>query len=278
MAGSSETTSFADQSTSVVMLNVKPSQNLILDLTASCYNESLRSIIECLHFSPLDQALTMVESISLIHLSKAFSTLSYVLADDVINFEIDSKKSSINKARFCRMLGFGTSEGPVDPALISSFGLIHMFYQMGYNNDIFFSYTSSRIPTFLLCGMVFSPCCSRASLNVVSAPTTQVCSLLPSFTVCIMTSTWITVLFSGHNLFKAHLLPLILLKFPMLGFGPLSSKEPWFTLTFLLLVMLLLMRFRSYIFQHLCCPLQLSSISLEQFQRSCLQRCLRIML
>ncbi|CAI9290477.1 unnamed protein product [Lactuca saligna] len=65
MAGSSETTSFADQSTSVVMLSIKPSQNLILDVNSSRYHEVLRLMIECLTFSSLGQALTMAESFPL---------------------------------------------------------------------------------------------------------------------------------------------------------------------------------------------------------------------
>lgn len=99
MVGSSKTASFPDQSTSVVMLNVKPGQNLILDLTASCYIDVLLPMIECLRFSRLAKALTMAKSIPLIHLSKVFSTISYVLADDSINFEVDSRKTSITKAR-----------------------------------------------------------------------------------------------------------------------------------------------------------------------------------
>lgn len=62
----------------------------------------------------------MGKSIPLIHLSSAFSTTSYVLAAGAINFEVDSRKTSITKARFCRMLVFGTTEGMVDLGSISS--------------------------------------------------------------------------------------------------------------------------------------------------------------
>ena len=82
---------------------------------------------ECLRFLPLAQALTMAESIPLIHLSKVFSIASFVLADDVINFEVESRKTFLTKDQLCIMLGFGTSEGLVDPNSISSVDLIHMF-------------------------------------------------------------------------------------------------------------------------------------------------------
>lgn len=105
-------------------------------LTLQWYLTANDRVFECLCFPPLAQALTMVEYIPLVHLSKAFSAASYVLADDVINSEVDSRKSTITKARFWRMLGFGTTEGMVDPNLISSVDLIHMFYQMGYNGEL----------------------------------------------------------------------------------------------------------------------------------------------
>lgn len=41
MDGSTETTSLADKSTSMIMLNMKPSQDLIIDLESSRYNEAL---------------------------------------------------------------------------------------------------------------------------------------------------------------------------------------------------------------------------------------------
>ncbi|CAI9302534.1 unnamed protein product [Lactuca saligna] len=107
MAGSSKTASFSYQSTSMVMLNVKPGQNMILDLTASRYNEALRPMVECLRFSPLAQALTMAESIPLIHLSNAYSSTSFIQANDVITFEVASCKISITKDLFYRILGFG---------------------------------------------------------------------------------------------------------------------------------------------------------------------------
>ncbi|CAI9297226.1 unnamed protein product [Lactuca saligna] len=169
MAGSSETTLFTDQSTSVITLNVKPGHNLILDLTASCYNEALRPMIGCFHFSPLAQALTMEKSIPLIHLLKALSTTSYVPSNDAVNFEVDSQKIAITKAQFCRMLGIGGSEGLVDPDSISSVDLIHMFDQMGYNDDL------TLLSKFKYCNLppmwndLFTFLCKRFSERVPSS-------------------------------------------------------------------------------------------------------------
>lgn len=128
MVGSSETTSFSDQFASMMMLNVKPQQNLTLDIDSSRYPEALRPMIECLRFSPLAQALTMAKSVPLVHLSKAYSTANYNQAEGVITFEVASHKTSISKSRFCRRLGFAITEGLVDPDSISSSTLIEMFY------------------------------------------------------------------------------------------------------------------------------------------------------
>lgn len=114
------------------MLIVKVGKNFILDLTASRYNEALCAMIECLRFLPLAQALTIAESIPPVYLSKAYLSATYVLADDVINFVVDSQKTSITKSRFCRILWFDTTERLVDLDSISFIDLIHMFYQMGY--------------------------------------------------------------------------------------------------------------------------------------------------
>ncbi|CAI9263712.1 unnamed protein product [Lactuca saligna] len=136
MAGSSETTSSADQSTSFIMLNLKPCQNHILDLDSSRYNEPLRPMVECLRYSPLAQALIMVESIPLVHLSKAYSSATYIKVDGVITFKVATNMTSINKAYLCRMLGIELSEVLVDPDSDSSIDLINMFYHMGYIGDI----------------------------------------------------------------------------------------------------------------------------------------------
>ena len=59
------------------MLTVKHGQNLIIDLDFSHYNELLRTMVECLKFLPLAQALTMVETVSLVYLSKTYASAIY---------------------------------------------------------------------------------------------------------------------------------------------------------------------------------------------------------
>lgn len=136
MAASTKTTSFVDQSTSVIMMNIKSGQNLILDLDASRYNEVLKPMIECLRYSLLVQALTMAGTILLVHLSKAFSSATYNQREGVIHFEVASNKTSISKSHFCKILGLSTTVELVDPESISIIALIDMFYQMGYNGDV----------------------------------------------------------------------------------------------------------------------------------------------
>ena len=72
----------------------------------------------------------MVESVPLVHLSKAYSSAIYCQQDGVIHFEVASHKSSISKARFCKLLGFASTEGLMDTESISSIALIEIFYQM----------------------------------------------------------------------------------------------------------------------------------------------------
>ena len=74
MASSSKHVSFADQLASLIMLNVKNGQNMIIDIDSSTYDKFLRPIIECLKFSTLARALTMAKSVPLVHLSKAYSS------------------------------------------------------------------------------------------------------------------------------------------------------------------------------------------------------------
>lgn len=136
MAGSSENVLFANQSTSVIMLSIKLNQNMIIDLDASRYNELIRPMIDCLKFSTLIKALTLAETVPLVHLSKAFSTAIYIKSDDVINFEVANHKTSISKPHLCKLLGLTTSEVSVDPESIPSISMIEMFYHMGYSGDI----------------------------------------------------------------------------------------------------------------------------------------------
>ncbi|CAI9261906.1 unnamed protein product [Lactuca saligna] len=78
MAASSETTSHAYKTASTILLNIKPNQNLALDLDSSHYSEVLKSLIECLCYSLLAQALTMSESVPLIHPSSVYSSANYM--------------------------------------------------------------------------------------------------------------------------------------------------------------------------------------------------------
>lgn len=128
MANSTETLFLAEQTTSSVMLNIKPNQNLILDLDSPKYTYSLKSMIECLHYSPLVQALTMAENVPMVRLSKAFSTATYQHCEAMITLEVGSHKSLISKARFSKILGFSSTDGLVDPKSISSSLIMEMFY------------------------------------------------------------------------------------------------------------------------------------------------------
>lgn len=112
----------------MIMLNINPNQNLIIDLDASRYNSLIRPLIECLKFSPLMKALTMSEDVPLVHLSKAFSTAIYNKTEEVFYFEVSSHKTSITKANFCKLLGLVTSDVSVDPDSILTTSLIEMFF------------------------------------------------------------------------------------------------------------------------------------------------------
>ena len=113
--------SFAYQSTSVIMLVVKPNQNLIIDLDASRYNTQIRPLIEYLKYSPLMKALTMSKYAPLLSTTK---------------FEVSNYKTSITKPNFCKFLEHVLLDVNVDPESIPTTSLIDMFYQMGYNGDI----------------------------------------------------------------------------------------------------------------------------------------------
>lgn len=128
MVASFETTSHAGQTASTVLLNINPNQNLSLDLDSSRYSNVLKPIIECMHYSPLDQALTMFGFVALVHLSKAFSSTNYNQSEGLITFDVDSHKTSISKVRFYMMLGFSSIDGLIDPESISSSEIIKMFY------------------------------------------------------------------------------------------------------------------------------------------------------
>ncbi|CAI9281016.1 unnamed protein product [Lactuca saligna] len=117
------------------MLNVKPNQNLIIDLDSSCYNALIRILIKCLKFSPLMKAITMSEDVPLVHLSKDFSTAIYKI-EDIINFEVLNRNTSILKPNFYKLLALVTPKVSIDPESIPTTYLIEMFFQMGYTGDI----------------------------------------------------------------------------------------------------------------------------------------------
>lgn len=102
---SSEIVSFEDQSSSVIISNIKATQNLIVDLDASRYNALIKPLIECLRFSPLMKVMTMYEDVPLIHLSKAYSMSIYNKYDEIVSYEVSSHKTSISKANFCKFEG-----------------------------------------------------------------------------------------------------------------------------------------------------------------------------
>lgn len=108
MAASSKNVCFADQSASMIMLSVKPNENMIIDLDDTRYNALLRPIIERLKFFPLMKALTMVDEVPLVNLSRAYSSAIYNIHDVVISFEVANYKTSMNKPNFCKLLGLVT--------------------------------------------------------------------------------------------------------------------------------------------------------------------------
>lgn len=125
---SSETPSVAEQMAKSTLLNIKPNQNLILDLDSSKYVVSLQPLIECLRLSPLAPTLTMAENVRLVHLSKAFSTVGYQEGEVIIMFDIGTQKTSIAKSRFSQLQGFSQHGDLVDPECISSSAILEMFY------------------------------------------------------------------------------------------------------------------------------------------------------
>lgn len=74
----------------------------------------------------------MAELIPLFNPSKAYSSVTYIQADEIITFEVSTNRTSINKGQFCTMLGLDSFEGLVDWNSISSTDLVNMFYHMVY--------------------------------------------------------------------------------------------------------------------------------------------------
>ena len=92
MAASSETPSVTEQMAHSTLLNIKANQNLILELEPSKYDAFLQLLIECPRYSPLVIALMKTKNVPLVHLSKAYSTASYLKEVEKITFEIGNHK------------------------------------------------------------------------------------------------------------------------------------------------------------------------------------------
>ncbi|CAI9276736.1 unnamed protein product [Lactuca saligna] len=92
----------------------------------------LQPLIECLHYSPFAIALTKIENVPLVHLSKAYSTASYQQVEEMIKFEIDTKKTQITKSQFISLLGIPLGCDLVDPESVSNSAILEMFFQIGY--------------------------------------------------------------------------------------------------------------------------------------------------
>ncbi|CAI9299382.1 unnamed protein product [Lactuca saligna] len=145
---SSEKLSFIDQSESMIILAIKPNENLIINSDASRYNSPIKPMIECLKFSPLMKALTMAEVVPLIHLCKSFSMVIHAKTREIVNFEVANNKTSINKANFHKLLVLVSSNDGIEPESIPTIGLIEMFYHMGYtiNTSLLFKFRKSFLP------------------------------------------------------------------------------------------------------------------------------------
>ncbi|CAI9264710.1 unnamed protein product [Lactuca saligna] len=86
--------------------------------------------------SLVDHALSMIENVPLIHLSKAFSTARYLESGSIITFEVGTQQTSITKAGFSQLLGFPASRDLIDPESISSSSILEMFFQKGYLENL----------------------------------------------------------------------------------------------------------------------------------------------
>ncbi|KAI3701012.1 hypothetical protein L2E82_45654 [Cichorium intybus] len=153
MAASSS--SFNDQSDIVIMLDVKPNQNMIIDLDSSRYNAILQPMMECLKYSRISQALTMSESVPVVHLSSAYSSAIYNKAEETISFEVASHKTSISKSRFSRLLGFTSHDNLVDPDSISCNGLFTLLFK-GLSERVAGSDSTSRLFYTIIYGLYHS--------------------------------------------------------------------------------------------------------------------------
>ncbi|KAI3524142.1 hypothetical protein L1887_02794 [Cichorium endivia] len=131
-----DSSSFNDQSEMVIMLTVKPNQNMVIDLDSSRYSEPLKPMIECLKYSKISKALTKSESVPVVHHSFAYSSVVYNRAEENISLEVATHMTSISKSRFSKLLGFTSSDNLTNPESITDVDIQKMFWQMGYNGVI----------------------------------------------------------------------------------------------------------------------------------------------
>ncbi|CAI9259388.1 unnamed protein product [Lactuca saligna] len=118
------------------ILNIKENQNMILDLDPAKYDRFLQLIVECLRYLPLVIALTKLEIVPLVHLSKSYSTTSHQKGNGFIAFEIFNKKTQIMYSRFCNLLGLPHGCDVFHPESISNSAILEMFYQMCYKGTL----------------------------------------------------------------------------------------------------------------------------------------------
>lgn len=81
MTGSSETPYVQEQTGQSLLLSINPNKNLVIDLDPCKYESYLLTIVECLKYSPLITALTKMESVLMFLLSKAYSSVCYLVEE-----------------------------------------------------------------------------------------------------------------------------------------------------------------------------------------------------
>lgn len=136
MAASSEKPSATEQMAQSSILHLQANQNMILNLYPTKYDGFLQLIVECLRYSLLVIALTKSKIVSMVNLSKAYSTASYTKGDEFIIFEIFNQKTQITNSRFCNLLGLPQGSEMIGPENVSNSAILEMFYQMGYKETL----------------------------------------------------------------------------------------------------------------------------------------------
>lgn len=160
----------------------------------------------------------MVESVPLVHLSKAYSSAIYNKIDEVIHFKVASHTTSITKRHFTRLLGIASSTNLLDPESISSTALIEMFYQMGYTRDIALlsKFRNPFLPPMWngLFTLLFKSFFERVTGSYNAS------KLFYTLIYGLYHGIWIMVLFNGLNSSKAQSPPLATQRYLVLIFGP----------------------------------------------------------